>query len=157
MRRMKLSALFLVVALGVAAVGSAALTTINLDRNMTVDVVSDTDVNAAVQFSEFTKYPGLLVETGGVVSLDLNQAINDNATAGFNPNAVFTIDDAFTITNNSDIAVVVSSDNVVTLAGSSGSLTIPVGGSSTFDVTINTAGTGSLVSVLSVNQAAAAN
>ena len=142
MRRMKLSALFLVVALGVAAVGSAALTTVDFTRNASGQVLTDIDENAAVSFS--SPYQNLLLPSGtsGEYRLDLNAAISDVATEGYNTNAIFTLgkgaDGAFQITNNSDINITVA------LAGTGSSLetgsttTVEPGQTEVYNVVVNT-------------------
>lgn len=149
MKLVKLSALFIGAALSIAAVGSAALSNISLERNATGQVLVDTDDNVAIQIKNISKYNGL-VKNGadGKVSFDLNEAINNNSKNGFNTDALFTIGSAsegvIQIKNNSDVRVTVSmtndfNNNAVTLMPvNSSSNTIEVGQAGEFYFTINT-------------------
>ncbi len=116
MKRMKMSALVLTLVLLVTATGAAALSSISFDRDVDAGLVlADTDENVAVQFTDLIEYDDFMVTAAsGEVAFNLNAAINaaGGTERGFNPDALFTIGDvdtgAFTITNNSDIPVVVS-------------------------------------------------
>ena len=76
MKKLKLGLLLLVIALGVVAVGSAALSSVSLDRSVSAgQVLVDTDPNVAVQITNISGYPGLVkTEADGQVSLHLNEA-----------------------------------------------------------------------------------
>lgn len=156
---MKLSALFLVVALSVAAVGSAALTTIDFTRDASGQVLTDINGNAAVSFS--SPYANLLVDSDGdgEYSLDLNAAINDNSNLGYNTNATFTLGEgaegAFQITNNSDINITVALEgNGISLAAGSTTVVAP-GETEVYNVALNTDGIAAgtdLVATLTISE-----
>ena len=166
MKKFKLGALFIIAALIIAAVGSAALSAVSFDRTVKAGkILVDTDENVAIQVTNTSKYPGLVkADANGKVSLNLNEAINSNSNSGFNTDALFTIGSAtsgvFRIKNNSDMPVTVSmtndsgNNNAITLTPANNSnATIGIGGSSDFYFTINTNGqeaTKSLNAVLRV-------
>lgn len=163
MTKLKLSALLVIAALSIAAVGSAALTNISFDRNVSAGtILVDTDENVAIQISNTSKYAGLVkTEADGKVSLNLSQAINSNVNSGFNTDAVFSIgtptSGVIKIKNNSDIPVTVdmtnasSSGEAITLMPTnSSSNTIGVGAASDFYFTINTNGQDALKSLNAV-------
>ncbi|MDF2538614.1 MAG: hypothetical protein K0S76_1635 [Herbinix sp.] len=153
MKKFKLSALFIIAALGIAAVGSAALSSLNFERNVSAgQILVDTDANVAIQISNTSNYVGLVkTDADGKVTLNLNEAINNNANGGFNTDAVFAIGSATSgaikIKNNSDIPITVSmtndasTNNAITLSPvNSSSSTIAVGSSGNYYFTINTNG-----------------
>lgn len=153
MKKFKLSALLIIVGLGVAAVGSAALSSISFDRKVSAgQVLVDTDANVAVQITNISNYPGL-VKTGtdGKVSFDLNEGINNSLSSGFNTDALYSIGTAASgvvkIKNNSDIPVSVTLANDATNTGAitlvpvtGSSATIGVGSASSFYFTLDTNG-----------------
>jgi len=116
MKRTRMSALILSLVLLVTATGAAALSSISFDRDVDAGLVlADTDANVAVQFTDLIEYDDFMVtNANGEVSFNLNAAINSDGGTdrGFNPDALFTIGavdtGAFSITNNSDIPVVIS-------------------------------------------------
>lgn len=150
MKRFRISVLFVVAALSIAAVGSAALSTISLERTASGQVLVDTDENVAVQITNISNYTDLVKTQNGKVSVDLNAAINNNSSNGFNTDALFTIgtseNGVVKIKNNSDIPVTVTisdSSNAVSLMPVNGSSnTIEVGRSGDFYFQINTNGQG---------------
>lgn len=167
MKKLKLGLLLLIVALGAAVVGSAALSSIAFDRNVSAGrVLVDTDPNVAIQITNISSYSGLVkTEADGQVSFHLNEAISDNSGAGLNTDAIYTIGSASSgvirIKNNSDVAVEVVLTNdvnnldAITLAPVNGaSNTIEVGRASDFYFTVNTHGQDAgkdLKAILSVN------
>ncbi len=155
MKKLKLSVLLVVVAVAIAAVGSAALSSVSFDRSLKAGkVLVDTDDNVAIQITNISKYPGLVkADSKGKVSININEAINSNSNtnSGFNTDAIFTIGSTSSgvikIKNNSDAPVSVSiinesgNNNAITLTPvNNGNNTINVGGSSDFYFTINTTG-----------------
>lgn len=152
MKRLKLGVLFLAAALSIAAVGSAALSSVSFDRNVSAgQILVDTDQNVAIQITNSSKYSGLVkTEADGKVSLNLNEAINNSTNSGFNTDALFSIGSAangvIKIKNNSDIPVSVSmtnatGNNAISLSPtSSSSSTIGVGASGDYYFTIDTNG-----------------
>jgi hypothetical protein len=153
MMKFKLGAFLIFAALSVAAVGSAALSSISFDRSVTAGkILVDTDQNVAVQISNTSKYLGLVkTEADGKVSLNLSEAINNSVNSGFNTDAIFTIgtptSGVIKIKNNSDIPITVSmttdanNNNAVTLSPiNSSSSNIAVGSSGDFYFAINTNG-----------------
>jgi hypothetical protein len=149
-KKLKLSALFIVAALSIAAVGSAALTSLSFDRSVSAgQILVDTDPNVAIQVSNISNYTGLVkTDTDGKVSFDLNEAINNNRNSGFNTDAVFSIGTAATgaikIKNNSDIPIAVSMTNdnnaISLIPANNSNATIGVGTSGDYFFTINTNG-----------------
>lgn len=153
MKKMKLSVLLIVVALSIAAVGSAALSSISFGRNVSAgQVMVDTDENVAIQIINTSNYVGL-VKTGtdGKVSFDLNEAINNSVNSGFNADAIFTIgtptSGVIQIKNNSDIPVTVTLSNdtnqkdvIKLIPTNNSSATIGVGTAGNFYFTLNTNG-----------------
>lgn len=163
MSKLKLGVLLILTALGIAAVGSAALSYVSFDRSVNAgQVLVDTDQNVAVQISNSSKYTGLVkTDASGKVTLNLNEAINSNASAGFNTDAIFTIgtasSGAIKIKNNSDTSITVSmvndvnSSNALTISPTNGSsATIGAGASADFYFTINTSGQSALKSMKAV-------
>ncbi len=154
MRKFRFSVLLVAIALMIATVGSAAMSSISFDRNTAGQVLVDTDPNVAVQITGIAAatYPNLVkTEADGKVSINLNEAINNNTANGFNTDATFSIGTASSgvikIKNNSDIPVTVTLTNdagntgALTLVPVTGaSATIAVGSSSNFYFTVNTNG-----------------
>jgi hypothetical protein len=141
------------IALVVASVSSAALSSLSMDRAMTGTVLADSNSNVAVQITDLTGNPSFLdINSKGKYSFDLNDAINKNGalnttntTNGFNPDALFFVGNAttgaFKIQNNSDIPVTVSLSNTpdaVTLHPQSGTATVAAGASKEFYFIIDT-------------------
>lgn len=150
MKKLQFSFLLIIAGLIVAAVGSAALSAISLDRNISAGrVLVDTDENVAIQITNISTYTDLVkTETNGEVSLNLNAALG-NSNNGFNTEALFSIGTAdngvIRIRNNSDIPVTAtltdSSSGAITMIPVSGSgYTIEVGRATDFYFTVNTAG-----------------
>lgn len=160
MKRMKLRVLFLVAAVSILAVGSAALATVNFERNADARILVDTDDNVAIQIINTSNYDRLVkTAPNGKVSFDLNEAINNKANNGFNPDAIFTVgsptNGVIKIKNNSDIPVTVTmnsaGDNAISiLPVNSSEATIGVGSSSDFYFTIDTNGRSALENLNSV-------
>lgn len=153
MKKFKLGALFILAAMSIAAVGSAALSSVSFDRSVSAGkVLVDTDPNVAVQITSSSSYTGLIkTDTDGKVILNLNNAINNNVNSGFNTDAMFTVGSAtngvIKIKNNSDIPITVTlandpaNNNAITLSPTStSSTTIAVGASGDYYFTINTNG-----------------
>lgn len=153
MNKFKLGALLIISALSIGAVGSAALSSVSFDRTVNAGQIKvDTDQDVAVQFTNTSNYAGLIkTDSNGKVTLNLNEAINNNPTIGYNTDALFTVGSAskgvMKIKNNSDVAVAVSmvndnkNANAVTITPTSGSSsTIGAGSSADFYFTINTNG-----------------
>ena len=153
MKRLKLSVLLIIAIILVASVGSAALSSVAFDRNVSAgQILVDTDPNVAVQITNISSYTGL-VKTGldGKVTFDLNEAINNSVNNGFNTDATYSIgtqaSGVIKIKNNSDIPVTVTftndanNQNALTLIPTSTSnVTIGVGSASDFYFTIDTNG-----------------
>lgn len=152
MKRLKLSAVLIITALSIAAVGSAALSSVTFNRNVSAgQILVDTDENVAIQITNTsTKYPGL-VKTGadGKVTINLNEAINNNVNSGFNTDALFSIgtpaNGVIKIKNNSDIPVTVSMTNdagninaISLIPANNSSNIISAGSAADFYFTINT-------------------
>ncbi len=153
MNKFKFGVLFLLVAMSIAAVGSAALSNVTFNRNVNAgQVMVDTDQNVAVQITNISKYNNLVkTDATGKVSFDLNEAINNNKSNGFNTDAVFSVGNTSTgvikIKNNSDVPIGVTmvndanSGNALTLvATNNAGNTIAIGASADFYFTINTSG-----------------
>ena len=152
MKRTKLSALLIVAALSILAVGSAALTSIYLDRNVSAgSVLKDTDTGVAIQFTPMNGYDTKNIfvtdSSTGEVSFDLTKAVATGKTLnGWNTDARFLVGSAstpvFSLTNNSDLAVTVNFNDsaiqgvdVVNLIGSS---TIAAGATQEYYFNIDT-------------------
>jgi len=111
--RIKVGVIIITVATLALTYGSAALTSVTIDRTITAGTVkSDIDKNVSVKFEALESYESMMrVNKKGVVSFDLSQAMINGAD-GFNPDAQFTIGNAkagvFQITNNSNISIKVS-------------------------------------------------
>lgn len=159
----KLGALLVFVTLSVAAVGSAALSSISFERNVTAgQILVDTEQNVAVQVTNISNYVDLVkTESDGKVSLHLNEAINHSVNSGFNTDATFTIgtptNGVIKIKNNSDIPITVSmtnstsNSNAINLSPiNSSSSNIAVGSSGDFYFTIDTNGQDALKSLNAV-------
>ena len=147
--RIKIGVALIVVALLALTLGSAALTTVTIDRTVTAGTVkTDTDANVVVKFAALAPYTTLMsTDADGVVSFDLSKVLTAPAS-GFNADAQFTVGSAaggvFSITNNSSISITVS------LAGGTGlvlkdltgatSSTITSGSAQSFYFEINTTG-----------------
>lgn len=153
MSKYKVSILLVILAMGIAAFGSAALSSIAFDRNVSAgSVLVDTDPNVAIQITNNSIYPNLLTTASdGKVSLNLNEAINNASSSGFNTDATYSLgtfsSGVIKIKNNSDVAVTVSLVNdvnnqgaLVLLPSNDPSPTIPVGGFRDFYFTLNTNG-----------------
>lgn len=151
MKRLKLSALLIIAGLSIAAVGSAALSSISFDRSVSAGrVLVDTDENAAIQITNISDYADLVeTQTNGEVSLNLNAALGTNPNSGFNTDAVFSIgtssNGVIKIKNNSDIPVTATltnaGDQSITMNPVNGSgNTIDAGRSGDFYFTVNTGG-----------------
>lgn len=163
MKKFRLSAVLMIAALLMATVGSAALSGISFDRGVSAgQVLVDTDANVAVQFTNISTYTGL-VQTGtdGKVSINLNQAISNSSSSGFNTDAAYTIGTAASgvikIKNNSDIPVTVTLTNDAGNAGAitltpvtTGSATITAGSSADYFFAINTDGQDAVKSLSAV-------
>ncbi len=153
MKKFRLGVLLLFAAFGIAAVGSAALSGVSLDRTASAgQILVDTDQNVAIQISNTSKYTGLVkTESDGKVTLNLNEAINNSASGGFNTDAVFSIgsptNGVIKIKNNSDMPVNVTmandvgNNNAITMSpANNSSSTIGIGSAADFYFTINTNG-----------------
>lgn len=123
MKKFKLSIFLMIMAMSMAAFGSAALSSISFDRNITAGkVLVDTDPNVAIQITNNSTYTNL-VTTGadGKIALNLNEAINNTSSSGFNTDATYSIgtytSGVIKIKNNSDVAVAVSLINDASNAG----------------------------------------
>lgn len=92
--------------------GTAALTTITIDRTVSAAIAADNST-AAVKLecvdnslAGGTNYTALCIYTNGVLTLELHRAIAADGSIGFNPSATFGIGDAaadkrvLRITNN---------------------------------------------------------
>lgn len=127
MKRLRISILLLVMALGITAIGSAALSSISFERSVSAgQVLVDTDPNVAVQITNISSYTNLVtLEADGKISLKLNEAIANATINGFNTDALFSIGTATSgvikIKNNSDIPVTVTLTND---SGNTGALTL---------------------------------
>lgn len=141
-------------ALVVAAVGSSALTSVQLERSIAGKVLADSDSHAAIQIKDLTGGPSFLdLDANGKYTFDLNDAINKlgvkntvNTTSGFNPDALFYIGNdkggAVEIQNNTDVTVTVSLANAssaIALHPVTGDATIGAGASKAFYFVVNTA------------------
>ena len=117
--RIKIGAVIIIIALLAFTLGSAALTTVSIDRTVTAGTVkTDTDANVVVKFAAITPFETLMeTDADGVVSFDLSKVLTAPAS-GFNADAQFTIGSTaggvFSITNNSNISIAIS------LAGGTG-------------------------------------
>ena len=153
MNKIKFGILFLLVAASIAAVGSAALSNVTLNRSVSAgQIMVDTDQNVAVQITNISKYTNLVkTDADGKVKFDLNEAINNNKSNGFNTDAIFSLGNTSSgvikIKNNSDVPIGVtmvndaSSGNSMTLiATNNAGNTIGIGSSADFYFTINTSG-----------------
>jgi hypothetical protein len=162
MKKLRLGVLFLFAAISIAAVGSAALSSVSFDRSVSAgQILVDTDQNVAIQITNTSKYSSLVkTEADGKVTLNLNEAINNNASGGFNTDAIFSLgtpsSGVIKIKNNSDLPVSVSmtndaGNNAITLSPTSNSSsTIGIGASGDFYFTINTNGQDALKSLNAV-------
>ena len=132
--KIKIGVALIVVALLALTLGSAALTTLTIDRTITAGTVkTDTDANVVVKFAALAPYTTLMsTDADGVVSFDLSKVLTAPAT-GFNADAQFTIASAsggvFSITNNSNISITVS------LAGGTGLVLKDLTGATTSTIT----------------------
>lgn len=151
MRKIQLSALIILAGLSIAAVGSAALSSLTMDRSVSGgQILVDTDNNVAVQITNTSEYEGLVkTDTNGKVTFHLNEAINNNSENGFNTDALFNIgsnqNGVIKIRNNSDVPVSVTmsntgSDSITMLPVDGSNTTIDVGTADSFYFTVNTEG-----------------
>jgi hypothetical protein len=147
MKRFQLSFLFVLAALGIAAVGSASLSALSFSRRVDGQVAIDTADDVAIQITaKDSAYKELIrTDENGKVSIDLNKAIDKNFSRGFNTDAVFGIGSlqsgVILIKNNSDTAVVVESgkDSMVEiLAANNTTEVIKPGEASEFSFLLNT-------------------
>ncbi|MDF2541561.1 MAG: hypothetical protein K0S47_1279 [Herbinix sp.] len=162
MKKFKVGALFLFAALSIAAIGSAALSSLSFDRSVTAgQILVDTDENVAIQISNTSTYAGLVkTESDGKVTLHLNEAINNNGNSGFNTDAVFSIgtptSGVIKIKNNSDIPIKVTmsndgNNNSITMSPTGNSSeTIGVGAAGDYYFTVNTNGQDALTTLNAV-------
>lgn len=153
MNKFKFGILFLLVAVSIAAVGSAALSNVTFNRSVSAgQIMVDTDQNVAVQITNISKYNNLVkTDADGKVRFDLNEAINNNKSNGFNTDAIFSLGSTSSgvikIKNNSDVPIAVTmvndanSGNSMTLSATNNAgNTIGIGASADFYFTINTSG-----------------
>lgn len=151
MKKLHLSVLLIIVGLGIAAVGSAALSAISFDRSVSAGkVLVDTDENVAIQITNISSYTELVkTEANREVSLNLNAALGSNPNGGFNTDALFSIGTAtngvIKIRNNSDIPVTAtlinSADGAIMMSPVNGSSnSIDAGKAVDFYFTVNTTG-----------------
>ena len=115
MKKAVLVLTIVLVLVGVFAV--SALTQVEIDRDISATVESDTDENVAVKFEVNEMYDSVGKVENGVISFDLGGALVGDAEH-YNVEAKFTIGDddenwVFRITNNSqfDISVAVNPDD----------------------------------------------
>lgn len=143
--KFKLSIFVFLTVLMVSSLGTAAFTSLTINRSVfSGTVLSDTNANVAVKFAAGTGYTGVMSETaGGKVSFDLSTLLASPAT-GFNAEATFQIGSAlapvFTITNNSGASVAVSLASATGGLSLTGSATIASGASANYYFSINSAG-----------------
>lgn len=153
MKKFKLSFVLMIMAISIAAFGSAALSSISFDRSITAGkVLVDTDPNVAVQITNNSTYTNLVTTgTDGKIALNLNEAINNSTSSGFNTDATYSIGTSTSgvikVKNNSDISVTVSLINDAANAGAlallpanSASATIAAGATRDFYFTLDTNG-----------------
>ncbi len=147
MKRFKLSALVITVALLVAVVGSAALSQITFDRSLSGSVYADMDPNAAIVFAANNGYSSVVTQQDGIVSINLAQAINNDTALGFNTQALFNIGTAaapvFNVTNNSDVEITLNLNTTtagLSMSPAAGDYTIAAGTSKDFYFTFDTTG-----------------
>lgn len=151
MRKLRLGALIILAGLSITAVASAALSSLSLDRNISAGkILVDTDDNVAVQISNISEYDGLVkIDSNGKVSLNLNEAINNNSANGFNTDALYSIgsndEGIIKIRNNSDVPVSVTMNNtegdaIAMLPVDGAGTIIDVGSAASFYFTVDTHG-----------------
>jgi hypothetical protein len=147
MQKFKLSALFILAALSIAAVGSASLSSVFFARSVIGKVLIDTADDVAIQIIAKDQGYKELIKTDeyGEISIDLSKAIDKNASRGFNTDAVFGIGSlqsgVIIIKNNSDVAVKVDSceNNMVSLLAANNTTDIiKPGEASEFSFIVNT-------------------
>jgi hypothetical protein len=97
-RREYLIGLAATAASGAVAVGSGAFTSVEAERELTVEVADDADAFLALEPIEGSPNSEEFVETGGG-SLAVRITGTDVGGEGVNEQAVFLFDDLFTITN----------------------------------------------------------
>lgn len=126
-RNAKMILLVTALVLAVGAVATSALTSVTIDRDLTVALNADNDTGAAVKISCVNNSPGkdysavCEYDGNGILSLALHKAVNSNGTIGLNRNATFQIgaaaDDSrvLAVTNNSDSAITVYFDSTAVL------------------------------------------
>jgi len=165
--RLRIGVLLIVIALFALSLGSAAMTSVTLDRKVTAGTVkSDKAPDVVVKFASLGTYGDLMIEDkDGVVSFDLSKAL-DNKASGFNPDARFTIGSCvtpvFAITNNSDIAITVTlsgGGTALILKDTKGAATTTIASGATasfyFEIdTINMAASTALGGTLQIRKAA---
>ena len=147
MKKLVLVLTVVLVLSGIFAV--AAFTSVEMDRQVTATVESDTNDNVAVYFQEGENYEGVFtVDNDGVVTINLENIF----TGGFNPDADFVVggvgqtNAVFGITNNSTssaITVTIAEGEPIDLLGSTvtvtdGSATIGAGQEGWFHLGLDT-------------------
>jgi len=151
MKKLQIAALVLLAGLSIAAVGTAALSSLSMDRNISGGkVLVDTDENVAVQITNISDYDGLVkTDANGKVSFYLDEAISGDSGTGFNTDALYNIgskqDGVIKIRNNSDVPVTVSMNssdgNSISLLPVEGSGSrIDVGTAASYYFVVNTQG-----------------
>lgn len=127
MRKLRISIVMIIMALSIAAIGSAAISSLTFERSVAAgQILLDTDPNVAVQITNNSSYPNLVVTNpDGKISLNLNEAINNSSSGGFNTDATYSIgtfaSGVVKIKNNSDVDIIVTLTNDV---GNLGALTL---------------------------------
>lgn len=146
MKIIKVSIVLIVLALLIYALGSAALSSITLNRSVTAgNVLIDTDSNVTVKFTALNGFTSFMItDSAGKVSFDLRQALKNPIAGGYNTAAQFTIGKAdaevFSITNNSDAAVNVSLGSATGGLTMVGPASLPSGVSGNYYFKIDTTG-----------------
>lgn len=124
----RLILLFGMLLLVVGGFAAAASVSVSAERDVNVKFGDDLG-GSAIVFDEGDSFDGVLHQSNGVVTFDLNKAIKDN---NFNRDAKFQIgskgDEVFSITNNLDNHIVVNFKNNKNIAlYHNGSLVSPTG------------------------------
>lgn len=151
MRKIRISIAMIIMAISITAMGSAAISTLTFERSVAAgQILLDTDPNVAVQITNNSTYPNLVVTNpDGKISLNLNEAVNNASSSGFNTDATYSIgtfeSGVVKIKNNSDIPVTVTLTNdannlgaLTLLPSNNASPTIEVGTSRNFYFVLNT-------------------
>jgi hypothetical protein len=124
MKRLGLTLLLGMVILFAGIYGTAALTSVTIDRSVEASIAADNST-AAVKLECVdnsaalgTNYTPLCIYTNGVLTLELHRAVDSTGTIGFNPDAIFVVGAAaadsrvLRITNNSGISIKVQMPDV---------------------------------------------